>query len=395
MRLKITKLFTEFLESEQSSGILLILCTAASILLANSLIGNTYVEFWRTKIGFELGGFALKLTLEQWINDGLMTIFFLLVGLEIERELYVGELSDLKNASLPIFAALGGMAFPALIYFLFNRGTATQSGFGIPMATDIAFTLGVMALLGRRVPLSLKVFLTALAIIDDLGAILVIASFYTSNLSFLYLSLALAIFVGLIVLNRLGVRHLAFYLIPGLFMWFFMLRSGVHATLAGVLLAFAIPFVRDEEKSPSHHLEHFLDKPVAYLVMPIFALANTGLVLKGNWISGLAASNSLGILLGLLVGKPLGIFLLCITAVSLGVSQLPEDVSWRHVFGAGLLGGIGFTMSIFITALAFDDPALVQSSKIAILLASLLAGGAGFLFLKSIKPFDRPSTSEG
>lgn len=387
MRLKITQLLTEFLESEQSSGILLVLCAFASILAANSLFGETYVDFWHAKLGFELGEFTLKLTIEQWINDGLMAIFFLLTGLEIRRELYAGELSDLQNASLPIFGALGGMALPALIHFLFNRGAVTQSGFGIPMATDIAFSLGVMALLGKRAPLSLKLFLTALAIMDDLGAILVIAIFYTSNVSFLYLGLALAIFLGLMLLNWLGVRHLVFYLIPGLFMWFCMLQSGVHATLAGVLLAFAIPFVNGSEKSPSHKLEHFLDKPVAYMIVPIFALANTSLVLAGNWLSGLVSSNSVGILAGLVIGKPLGIFALSFLAVRLGLSQLPEDVSWRHIFGAGLLGGIGFTMSIFITVLAFDSPVLVQDSKIAILLASLLAGSAGFLFLRSNSSF--------
>jgi NhaA family Na+:H+ antiporter len=311
-----------------------------------------------------------------------MAIFFLLIGLEIEREIYIGELSDLKSASLPIIAAVGGMALPALFYFLFNQGTETQDGIGIPMATDIAFALGVLALLGSKVPVSLKVFLTALAIIDDLGAILIIAIFYVGDFSFLYLMLALTVYAGLLVLNRLGVHGLAFYLIPGILMWYFMLQSGVHATLAGVLLAFALPFGDGSETSPSYKLQHFLHKPVALGIMPVFALANTGIALSGRWFEGLAAPNSLGIFAGLFFGKPVGIFLMAFLAVKARVSQLPRDLSWMHIVGAGFLGGIGFTMSIFITLLAFSEPEIVQSTKISILLTSLLAGIAGFLILK-------------
>ncbi|MBI5714920.1 MAG: Na+/H+ antiporter NhaA [Chloroflexi bacterium] len=381
MKTKLTKLFVEFFESEQASGVILILCTITSILIANSYFGKGYADFWHTKVGFELGGIVLKYSVEHWINDGLMTIFFLLIGLEIERELYVGELSDLKNATLPVFAAIGGMVTPALLHFLFNRGTETQAGAGIPMATDIAFALGVLALLGSRVPVSLKIFLTALAIIDDLGAIAMIALFYVGDFSLLYLVLALGVFAGLFVLNRLGIHWLPLYLIPGIIIWYFMLKSGIHATIAGVLLAFVIPFARGDEKSPSYKLQHFLHRPAAFIIMPLFALANTGIALTGNWMEGLITSNGLGIFAGLLVGKPLGIALFSFLAIKIGWSQLPNAVSWKHIIGAGFLGGIGFTMSIFITLLAFGNPEIAQSSKISILLSSLVAGAVGFLIL--------------
>lgn len=379
--MKLTKLFAEFFESEQASGIILILCTVTSLIIANSPLGERYLEFWHAKIGIDAGGVHLKYSLEHWVNDGLMAIFFLLIGLEIEREIYVGELSDLKNAALPIFAAIGGMLTPALFHFLLNRGLETQSGFGIPMATDIAFALGVLALLKSRIPVSLKVFLTALAIIDDLGAILVIALFYVGDFLLVDLLLSLGIFASLLVMNRLGVRTLVYYLLPGFFMWYFMLQSGVHATLAGVLLAFAIPFRDGGEKSPSYILQHTLHKPVAFLIVPLFALANTGIVLGGDWVRGLASPNSLGILLGLFFGKPLGIFLCGFLAVRFGLARLPGDVSWQQIIGAGFLGGIGFTMSIFITLLAFADANIVNSAKISILLTSLLAGITGSILL--------------
>jgi NhaA family Na+:H+ antiporter len=300
----------------------------------------------------------------------------------MERELYIGELSDLKSATLPIFAAIGGMAAPALIHFLFNQGTLTQAGGGIPMATDIAFALGVLALLGSKVPLSLKIFLTALAIIDDLGAIAVIALFYVGDFSLLYFLLALSVMGGLFILNRLKVHSLPLYLIPGIFMWYFMLKSGVHATLAGVLLAFVIPFGDGGEETASYKLQHFLHRPVAFLIMPIFALANTGIALSGNWAAGLVSANGLGIFIGLFFGKPLGIVLFSFLAITLGLSKLPNEVSWNHIIGAGFLGGIGFTMSIFITLLAFDNADIVQSSKISILLSSLIAGLVGYLILR-------------
>jgi NhaA family Na+:H+ antiporter len=369
--------FKRFFNSEKSSGILILLCTLVSLAIANSPLSEPYLHFWHLQI--------LGLSVEQWVNDGLMAIFFLFIGLELERELYSGELSDFKNALLPIFAAAGGIALPALIHFGLNMGTPTQVGMGIPMATDIAFALGVLALLGSRVPVSLKIFLTALAVMDDLGAIIVIAVFYTASLSTEYLLAAAGVFGLMVVMNRkLRVIALVPYLVGGSIMWYFMLKSGVHATIAGVMLAFAIPFSgkQDDEASPSHKLEHFLHKPVAFLILPIFALANTGIVIGSSWAQDLSSTNSMGIVTGLVIGKPLGITLLVFIAVFLGICRLPLDMNWKHVFGAGLLGGIGFTMSIFITNLAFTGaPELINASKIAILLASMLAGSIGFLWL--------------
>ena len=375
---KLSTTFKRFFASEKSSGVLLLLCTVVSLTITNSTFGDGYLSLWHTYVG--------GLSVEHWINDALMAVFFLLIGLELERELYVGELSDFKNALLPIFAAAGGIALPALIHLALNLGTPTQAGIGIPMATDIAFALGALALLGQRVPASLKVFLTALAVMDDLGAIIVIAVFYTANLSLVYLVGALVFFGALVALNRrFRVMSLTPYLLGGALMWFFMLKSGVHATIAGVLLAFAIPFTgkQDDEASPSHRLEHALHKPVAFVILPVFALANTGIVIGGDWLQGLVTSNSMGIIFGLLVGKPIGITLFGFIAVAVGVCRLPLDLNWRHIFGAGLLGGIGFTMSIFITNLAFTgEMAVINASKMAILLASLTAGTIGFLWLK-------------
>jgi NhaA family Na+:H+ antiporter len=383
---RLTKTFKEFFNDQKSSGIILIVCTIMSLIITNSPIGENYLSFWHLYVG--------GLSVEHWINDGLMAIFFLLIGLELERELYKGELSNFKNALLPIFAAIGGLATPALIHFIFNRGTDTQAGIGIPMATDIAFALGVLALLGSRVPASLKIFLTALAVMDDLGAIIIIAVFYTASLSTAYLFGALAVFGALVLLNKAKVMSLVPYLIGGALMWFLMLKSGVHATIAGVLLAFTIPFtpVEDDETSPSYKLEHFLHKPVAFVILPIFALCNTGIVIGADALQTLANPNEIGIMGGLIIGKPIGIMLLSFIAVSLGISRLPLDLSWRHVLGAGLLGGIGFTMSIFITNLAFvGNVAEINGSKMAILLASLIAGTTGFLWLKL---FSRPTADD-
>jgi len=370
--------FQRFFASRKAGGIVLIACTLLSLLLANSPFGDAYLGFWHSTVA--------GMSVEHWINDGLMAVFFLMVGLELERELYNGELSDFRNALLPIVAAVGGICVPALLHFALNAGTPTQGGMGIPMATDIAFALGVLALLGKGVPASLKIFLTALAVIDDLGAILVIALFYTSELHLAYLIGALAVFGALVCLNRFArVMALFPYLLGGALMWFLMLKSGIHATIAGVLLAFAIPFSarQDDEESPSHRLEHYLHAPTSFIILPLFALANTGIVIGAGWAMELASSNSLGIFGGLVLGKPLGIFLLSFAAVSLGVCKLPPDLSWHHVLGAGMLGGIGFTMSIFITNLAFPGQAdAVTASKIAILLASLTAGVLGFLWLK-------------
>jgi Na+:H+ antiporter, NhaA family len=377
-KMTLTKTFNNFFESEKSGGILLILCTVISLCIANSFAGTTYLGFWHTKIA--------GLSIELWVNDALMAVFFLFVGLELERELYNGELSNFKNALFPIFAAIGGMAIPALIHFSLNAGTPTQAGIGIPMATDIAFALGVLALLGSRVPIALKIFLTALAVMDDLGAIIVIAIFYTQQFSLGYLLGALAVFGVLLTINRVfRIMSLVPYLVGGLLMWFLMFKSGVHATVAGVLLAFAIPFSAksDDEDSPSHRLEHALHKPVAFIILPIFALANTGILIGSGWQQDILNSNSLGIITGLVAGKPLGIALFCFIAVSIGVCKLPDDLKWSHIVGAGLLGGIGFTMSIFIANLAFaGSAATVNASKMAILVASLSAGVLGFLMLR-------------
>ena len=375
-RMKITKLFKEFFDSEKTGGIVLIVCTILSLLLANSTYGTNYHDFFQTQFA--------EHSFEHWINDGLMTIFFLLIGLELEREIYQGELSNLKGALLPIFGALGGMLIPAGIFLLFNFGTATQSGAGIPMATDIAFALGVLSLLGNKVPTSLKIFLTALAVIDDLGAIIIIAIFYTKTLLWTNLFISLGIFALLLVFNRMKVRNLIPYLIGGIVMWYFMLHSGVHATITGVLLAFAIPFGNGDEKSTSYILQHFLHKPVAFIILPIFALANTAIVFSSDITQTLTENYSLGIGLGLIVGKPLGIFLVTFLAVSFGLCKLPDDLNWKSILGVGLLGGIGFTMSIFITLLAFDNETIINNAKFVILTSSLTAGLIGFLSLKLI-----------
>ena len=372
--MRVTKLFKDFFDSEKSGGLVLIACTIISLVVANSTFGTDYHHFWQ----IQFQGHSI----EHWVNDGLMAIFFLLIGLELEREIYIGELSKLKDALLPIFGAIGGMFLPAGLFLLFNYGTATQSGAGIPMATDIAFALGILALLGNRVPTSLKVFLTALAVIDDLGAIIIIAIFYTKTLLWTNLFIALGIFALLLVFNRLKIRNLIPYLIGGVAMWYFMLHSGVHATITGVLLAFAIPFGNGDEKSTSYILQHFLHKPVAFIILPIFALANTAIVFSGDIAQTLTENNSLGIALGLIVGKPLGIFLLTFLAVSLGLCKLPTDLNWKSIFGVGLLAGIGFTMSIFISLLAFDNDTVINNSKLVILMSSFIAGTIGYFFLK-------------
>ncbi|MBX7042035.1 MAG: Na+/H+ antiporter NhaA [Ignavibacteria bacterium] len=381
MKNGLTKLFREFFDSERTGGYLLIICTAVSLTIANSPLSGAYTSLFKSKIGFDIGAFSMNYPVYHWINDLLMAIFFLLVGLEIERELYIGELSDIRKAMLPIFAAVGGMLVPALIHFSLNAGTETQSGFGIPMATDIAFAIGMLSLLGKRVPVSIKVFLTALAIIDDLGAIIMIAAFYSKGFSLLYFALAMGIFAMLLIFNRLKVNSMPLYLIPGLFMWFFMHESGVHATITGVLLAFAIPFRDGSEGSMSYKLQHFLHKPVALVIIPLFALANTGIPITKELIGGLLSSNPAGIILGLFLGKPLGIFLLSLIAVKTGISSLPPDVKWKHVLGAGMLAGIGFTMSIFISLLAFDNALIVDTSKVAILCASVLSCVTGIIML--------------
>ncbi len=372
--MKATKLFTAFFNSEKSGGLLLIACTIISFIIANTGLSESYHHFWKT----EFAGSSI----EHWINDGLMTIFFLLIGLELEREIYMGELSNFKDALLPIFAALGGMFVPAGLFLLLNYGTATQSGAGIAMATDIAFALAILSLLGNRVPVALKVFLTALAVIDDLGAILVIAIFYTKTLLWINLFIALGLFAALLVMNRLKIRNLIPYLIGGIGMWFFMLNSGVHATITGVMLAFAIPFGNGDDKSSSYLLQHYLHKPVAFFILPVFALANTAITLSSNIPEILTQNYSVGIALGLIVGKPLGIFIFSFMAVAFGICKLPSDLNWKQIIGVGFLGGIGFTMSIFISLLAFENETIINNAKFVILLSSLVAGCIGFISLK-------------
>jgi len=377
--MRITRLFKGFFDSEKTGGLILIACTILSLILANSNFGADYHNVWQTQFAGH--------SIEHWVNDGLMAIFFLLIGLELEREVYEGELSNMKDALLPILAALGGIIVPAGIFMLFNFRTATQSGAGIPMATDIAFAIGILSLLGNRVPTSLKVFLTALAVIDDLGAILIIAIFYTKTLLWTNLFIALGIFVLLLVFNRLKVKNLVPYLLGGVAMWYFMLHSGVHATITGVLLAFTIPFGKENEKSTSYMLQHALHKPVAFIILPIFALANTAIIFGGDIGQTLTQHYSVGIALGLIIGKPLGIFLLTFLAVSFGLCKLPADLNWKAIIGVGFLAGIGFTMSIFITLLAFDDETIINNAKFVILISSLIAGLIGFLSLHlTLKP---------
>jgi Na+:H+ antiporter, NhaA family len=375
----LTETFKRFARSEQFAGVLLIACTAISLALANSPLAAAYLALWHAQLG--------GLTIEHWINDALMAVFFLLIGLELERELYVGELSRPRNALLPVFAALGGMAVPAAIHFGLNADAPTQSGFGIPMATDIAFALGVLALLGDRVPAALKVFVVAFAVMDDLGAIVLIATVYTEQIAWTFLALALGTFGLLIALNRLRVMALPVYLAGGVLLWIWLREAGIHASIAGVLLAFAIPFTakRANDTSPSERLEHALHRPVAWVILPLFALANTAVPVDAAALARLAEPNSIGIVLGLLVGKPLGVVLLSLLAVACRVSALPDEVRWAHIVGAGLLGGIGFTMSIFITNLAFEgEPDIVNASKLAILLASVVAGLAGLAWLRLV-----------
>ena len=382
--MKLTKLFTQFFESEKAGGLILVAVTVISLILANLGFGEDYIKLWNT----DIGGHSLT----HWINDGLMAIFFLLIGLELEREIYQGELSSLKNASLPLFGALGGVLVPAGIFMLLNFGRSTQAGAGIPMATDIAFAIGILSLLGNKVPSSLKVFLTALAVIDDLVAIMVIAIFYTKTLIWMNLFIALGIFIVLLGFNRLKVRNLFPYLLGGIAMWYFMLNSGVHATITGVLLAFAVPFGNGDENSTSYILQHHLHKPVAFFILPLFAIANTCIAIGSDWQAGLTEPGSIGIIAGLVLGKPMGIFLFAFVGVLIGLCSLPGDLKWKHILGVGLLGGIGFTMSIFITLLAYNDPTLINNAKIAILAASVIAASAGFFFLKSILGPATPET---
>ncbi len=374
--MRITRLFKEFYESEKIGGLILIFTACVSLFIANTSLQNTYINFWHVKV--------INLSIENWVNDGLMTVFFLLVGLELKREFYIGELSNRKYALLPIIAACGGMIVPATIYLLINYGKTTQSGAGIPMATDIAFAIGVLSLLGKKVPSSLKVFLTALAVIDDLGAIIVIALFYSTTLALTNMMFSLSIFLLLLILNIFKIKNIFIYLIGGIAMWYFMLHSGIHPTISGVLLAFVIPLDKTNKKSNSLRLKHFLEKPVAFFVLPLFALANTAIIINTDVSKIIFEPYSIGILSGLIIGKPLGITLFSLVAVSIGICALPADLKWKHIFSAGILAGIGFTMSIFITLLAFNDQMIINNSKLIILISSLIAGIIGLITLKFV-----------
>ncbi|MCB2213197.1 Na+/H+ antiporter NhaA [bacterium] len=416
--------FQEFERREASGGILLLAATVVALIWANSPWAGSYTSlFNKTYLTLGVGWLQINKPLLLWINDGLMAIFFLLVGLEIKREILVGELSSRAKASLPIFAALGGMVIPAGIFAALNWGGETIDGWGIPMATDIAFAIGILALAGSRVPVALKVFLVAFAIVDDLGAILVIAIFYTDKIVLPALGIGLAGIILAAIVSRVGVRALWPYLLIGVVVWVAFLKSGVHATLAGVLLAMTIPHrawvtgsgieqggrkileaahgASDENnrqaaltalgdlgrdaQAPLTRLEHGLHPFVMWVVMPVFALANAGVSLAGGGVSGLTSQLSLGIILGLFVGKPLGVMLFTWIGVKTRLTTLPAGVTMRHIFGAGLLGGIGFTMSIFIASLAFGGSALLENAKLAILLASLVSGVSGWLLLRTTK----------
>ncbi len=379
----ITKAFNDFVKNQRSVGILLILCTAISLFLANSMFSDAYTHFWHYVLSFGFSNFKMEMSISHFINDALMAVFFLLIGLEIKRELNGGELSSVKKASLPIAAAIGGMLVPALIYVVFNAGTPTKTGWGIPMATDIAFAIGILSLLGSRVPISLKILLTALAVVDDLGAIVVIALFYTGSISVTYLLFSGIVLILLSILNYFKVRTLVPYLILGLFLWYFVFMSGIHATISGVLLAFTIPFNRKDMDNPLLRLEHALHTPVNFLIMPLFALANTAIIIESDIVENLQSSASLGIIFGLLIGKPVGIFTFVWLAIYTGLSRIPHGVNFKQLLAVGFLGGIGFTMSIFIALLAFSDPHYILDAKLAILFSSMLAGITGFILLKS------------
>jgi len=383
----------EFLRLEAAAGGLLVLAALAALLLANSPLAHLYDAFLAIPGAVQIGPLELRKPLLLWLNDGWMAVFFLLVGLEIKREFLDGELSDARTASLPVIAAIGGMLVPALIYVPFNLDNPAElRGWAIPTATDIAFALGVMSLLGPRVPTSLKVLLTAIAIIDDLGAIVIIAMFYTADLSLVSLGLAAAALAGLAILNLAGVRSITPYILIGTVLWVCVLKSGVHATLAGVATALAIPMGgRDEAVSPLRRLEHVLHPWVAYLVLPAFAFANAGVSFAGMGFAALAQPVTAGIILGLFLGKQIGIFLAIRLAVATGVGRMPDGASWMQLYGVALLCGIGFTMSLFIGGLAFDDPTHAAQVRLGVLVGSLLSAVTGFAVLRLASPRVAPA----
>jgi NhaA family Na+:H+ antiporter len=373
--------FREFFKAQQLGGILLLAAVLLSLVFANSALANSFNRILTSTWGIHLSGLHLVYDTSTWINDGFMAIFFLLVGLEIKRELVEGELSSIKKAAMPVFAALGGMLVPAAIFLLINSGKPSQHGWGIPMATDIAFALAIVAALGNRVPTSIKIFLAALAIVDDLGAIVVIALFYSSKLDSTYLAYAGGIVTLLATLNYFGVKRLIFYLIPGIFLWYVVHHSGIHATIAGVVLACFIPTNPVKETSPLEKLEHLLLKPVNLFIMPLFALANTNIHFDLNMLNGITSPLGLGIILGLVLGKPIGVLGFSWVSVKLGWSSLPSKATWKHVLGLGMLAGIGFTMSTFIALLSFTNPAFQLEAKFCILIASIIAACIGYSYL--------------
>ncbi len=390
--------FQKFFEIKEAGGILLITCALIALVWANSAWSASYTTLWQTEVGLSIGTLEFKHTLLHWINDGLMTLFFLFVGLEIKREILVGELSSWRLATLPLAAALGGMVVPAILYTAMNLNSPTLRGWGIPMATDIAFALGILGLLGKRIPLGLTVFLAALAIADDLGAIVVIAAFYTSELSIAAIVAAACTLLLLVIANRAGVRSMLLYVVLGIVTWVCVLNSGIHASIAGVLLAMTIPararirttqFVRHSRAliagTPLGRIEHSLYPWVSFLILPVFALANAGVVLNADISTIVTSSVTVGIVLGLFLGKPIGILLFAWIVVKLNLTQLPANVSWRHLQGVALLAGIGFTMSIFIATLAFADPTLLLQAKVGVLLASTAAAVGGWLLLRKVK----------
>lgn len=375
------KRLEEFIHHQQAVGWVIISATLLSLLFTNVIFRTEYLAFWQSEFHFATVHFSV----EHFINDALMPLFFLLVGLEIKREILVGSLSNLRSAMLPVMGALGGMLLPALIFTAFNHGSETSNGWGIPMATDIAFALAILAILGDRVPLSLKILLTTLAVVDDLGAIVVIAVFYTQHLFWTYVALALLVWLFLFLINRVGGKHPLFFLVPGILLWYFIYKSGVHATIAGVLLAAVIPFDEKSEKNTLDSLVEKLHIPINFVVLPLFALCNTAIIVDVKSFSSLSSNLSLGIIVGLVLGKTVGIFSFVWAAVKFKISELPTDINFNQIVGMSMLGGIGFTMSIFISMLAFSDAAFIAQAKFYVMLGSLISGLLGFLLLSGKK----------
>jgi len=375
----------EFIKLETSGGVVLMIAAIFAMIIANTPLSANYDLILGTYIRVGIGNFEIAKPAILWINDGLMAIFFFLVGLEIKREVLAGELSSFDKAILPIMAAIGGMAVPGIIFAIINWGTPENlNGWAIPTATDIAFALGILALIGSRAPISLKIFLLAIAIIDDLGAIVIIAIFYTSELSLSALSFSVIGFAAAVALNRMGVQRTAPYLLVGIVMWVFVLKSGVHATLAGVLIAFTIPLkTKNEDEALLYKMEHGLHPWVAFLILPVFAFANAGVNFTGIGIDDLLQPLTLGIAVGLFLGKQIGVFLATWIGVKSGIARLPENVSWKHVYGVACLTGVGFTMSLFIGSLAFTTADVMNAVRLGVVLGSVLSGIIGYLLLKS------------